>query len=59
MTGPEIEATDPEIEEPEDGYDREFMQGDDEMCGEDFSEKLKRLGMTEDEYWAMETPDPR
>ena len=31
--------------------DRQFMQADDEMPGEEFTEILDRLGMTEDEYW--------
>lgn len=39
--------------------DREFMQADDEMPGEDFSAMLERLGLTEDEYWEDRGwPDP-
>lgn len=31
--------------------EREYMQADDEMPGEEFGQMLKRLGITEDQYW--------
>lgn len=38
---------------PDEAADREYMQADDEMPGEDFSDMLKRLGLTEEEYWDL------